>query len=460
MAAPVASFAGPASQVAPSTRGFATIQATDLGLSPRTAGTSLAGATDPDPDVFGVDGKVGVHVGTSTDDFLPALALTPEGKILSAGLSVDSATGRRIQVISVTRRLADGSPDPAFGDNGIVLLKSLRGQATHLEPTADGGVVGSGFEFVAGVPQAVVFRLDAAGRLASGFGDAGVVRPPAAADGFGIETWLDLQTDGKIVVAGLTSADSVNVDISVRRLLANGAPDTGFGTKGQKIVDLSGDDEAGAIAVQTDGKIVVAGQTAHDDDALALRLTADGALDTTFGTDGLATFNVNGLDAASQLALQSDGKIDIVGETRTAADAPRDSVLFRLLADGRPDPSFNDTGRVVFDNPGDDSGFGIGIEPDQSIVVSSFQFQQPAVVTDSFLNRVTSTGKADPRFGADGTVRVHNPEATFEVGLAVQPDGRIVTSGRRGGFNNRDSVGTIDRFRTNGSFDSSLTPTN
>jgi hypothetical protein len=132
-------------------------------------------------------------------------------------------------------------------------------------------------------------------------------------------------------------------------------------------------------------------------------------------------------------------------------------VLFRLLSNGRPDTSFNGTGQVVFNNPGNDGGFGVGVGPENSLVISAFQNVQQNTVTDSFLNRVTATGKPDPTFGTAGTVRLHNPEATFELGLEIQPDGKIVTTGRRGGFNGSnvvDSIGTISRFNTDGSFDS------
>ena len=74
-------------------------------------------------------------------------------------------------------------------------------------------------------------------------------------------------------------------------------------------------------------------------------------------------------------------------------------------------------------------------------------------MTDAFLNRITPAGKPDLRFGTGGRVVVHNPEASFVFGLAIQRDGRLVVAGRRGGFNIVDSIGTIDRFNPDGSFD-------
>jgi hypothetical protein len=78
------------------------------------------------------------------------------------------------------------------------------------------------------------------------------------------------------------------------------------------------------------------------------------------------------------------------------------------------------------------------------------------VLTHSFLNAITPAGKLDPTFGEGGTVRVINPESTVELGLTVQRDGKIVVGGRRGGFDGAsiaNSIGTIDRFNPDGSFD-------
>jgi uncharacterized delta-60 repeat protein len=153
------------------------------------------------------------------------------------------------------------------------------------------------------------------------------------------------------------------------------------------------------------------------------------------------------------VVMQNDNRIDVVGYTTVRAGIAGDAVVARLLGDGRPDTSFNGVGHLVLSNDGNDFGFGVGLGPDGSIVITSFQSQRRDTVTDSFLNRITIGGTLDRGFGTDGTVRVHNAEATFELGLAIQPDGKIVVAGRRGGFGIVDSVGTIDRFRQDGSFD-------
>jgi uncharacterized delta-60 repeat protein len=427
--------------------------AADPGNAASTPRSSTSGFVihDPDPEVFGEDGKVGVHGTSISDDFLGGLALAPDGKILASGFAIENTPDGLPQSVTVTRRNRDGSPDRTFGENGVVLLKELSGQAVHIKPTADGGVIGSGFENTDGPPNAVVFRLDAHGRLVSGFGDGGIVHFPSSGPGVGFR--LAIQPDGKVVLAGLSSPAD-DTDISVRRLLPNGAFDPGFGVDGETTVDLPGDDQASSVALQADGKIVIVGQTAQNNDAVAVRFTTDGSLDKAFGDDGIASLNAKGIENGAGIALQTDGKVVVVGGTRATLSDPKDAVIFRLLRNGHLDTSFNSNGRIIFTNPGNDSGNGISIARDMSIVITSFQAQQVDTVTDSFLNRVTSAGKPDLTFGTSGAVTVHNPEATFELGLEIQPDGKIVTAGRRGGFGVVDSIGTINRYNSDGSFDS------
>jgi uncharacterized delta-60 repeat protein len=426
------------------------------GLAPRAgAPHALTGAglitADPDPELFGLDGKVGVHLTSTSDDLFAGSALTPGGKILASGFGVENGEEGTPQFISVTRRNPNGSPDRTFGGTGVVQVNGLQGEAVQVVPTADGGLVGAGFVIAGDQVDQVVFRLDVNGRPVPGFGQNGVVRFPTTV-GQDFATNLVVQPDGKIVVVGSTARAADNNDLSVRRLLPNGALDPTFGTHGEFDVDVAGFDEATSVALQPDGKIVVVGDTSDSssaNDTLVIRLDRNGVMSRSFGNGGIVRLPAEG---AGNVVLQKDGRIALVA-TVEAPGAPFDAAIFRLLANGGPDTSFNGTGQVVMANDGDDVGFGIGLEPDGSIVITAFQAQQLDTVTDSFLNRVTSSGKLDPRFGTNGTVRVHNAEATFEVGLSIQPDGKIVVAGRRGGKDVVNSIATIDRFDTDGSLD-------
>jgi len=407
-----------------------------------------AGDGDPDPSIFGLDGKVGVHGSATSDDMLVGSSIAPDGKILASGYREESNG----EFSTVTRRNTDGSPDLSFGNKGVASVHGLNGPALKVVATADGGMVGVGYTLAGDSPDVAVFRLDASGQVVQSFGQNGVVQFHNPGPDLGTD--ILVQPDGKIVLIGFTAPTESTSDIFVRRLLPNGASDTGFGVGGEAVVNVSDSDQASAVALQPDGKIVVVGGTDLNNEGLVLRFNQDGTADQSFGTRGVVTLNPKGFTEAYDVAVQSDGKIDVAGYTASPEPGvPGDAVVFRLQANGLADASFNGNGRVIFANDGDDIGYTLGIEPDNSIVVSAFQPQENGEVTDSFLNRVTSNGALDPTFGTRGAVRVHNTEATFELGLSIQSDGKIVVAGRRGGFNIVNSIGTIDRFNLNGTFD-------
>jgi len=132
---------------------------------------------------------------------------------------------------------------------------------------------------------------------------------------------LALQADGKIVLAG-SSYNGAGGDFALARYNPDGSLDTTFGTNGTVTTDFGADYEESAttFALQADGKIVVAGSSYNgtgDDFALA-RYNPDGSLDPTFGTDGIVTTDFSGdSDSANDLALQADGKIVVAGHAYT-----------------------------------------------------------------------------------------------------------------------------------------------
>ena len=121
-----------------------------------------------------------------------------------------------------------------------------------------------------------------------------------------------IQSDGKLVVVGKSE------DALVLRYNAEGSPDNSFGTNGVVIYGGGKYDQGNAMAIQSDGKIVIVGRTnvaAMDVDVLVLRYNTDGSLDNTFGTNGIVTFDYNqgSVDYGWAVAIQSDGKIVVVG---------------------------------------------------------------------------------------------------------------------------------------------------
>src|SRR5262245_54609906 len=257
----------------------------------------------------------------------------------------------------------------------------------------------------------------------------------------------------------LTSAARLRLEtLEQRTLFSAGDLDHSFGVGGRMTADFfAGSDSAGAVALQPDGKIVAVGMTTSGggkDNFAVARTGPNGNLDLGFSNDGLVVTNfAQGDDAASDVAIQDDGKIVVVGWAENPT-SDVDFALARYNADGTLDLSFGTNGRVMTDFGGsDDMAHGVAIQADGKIVViGSIVGQAPALG----LARYNADGSLDSTFGASGLVTSSFiPGATLVAGngIALQADGKIV------------AVGTVNKFIVaarylpNGDLDSSFAGT-
>lgn len=230
--------------------------------------------------------------------------------------------------------------------------------------------------------------------------------------------------------------------------------DPGFGTGGVVSTSIGSTFDGGlAMALQPDGRIVVAGTTGTSGNAadlLLIRYLPDGSLDPSFGVGGITTLDVGTTDIAYDVALQADGAIVVVG---TIFGVGTDKVVARFTADGAVDPSFNGTGTLVIDDSfAEDQFYGVTIQADGRIVVVGQGFNGSK---DAFhIMRLMPDGSFDPSFGNNGQVEhligIDNCRA-YDV--AVMPDGRIVSVGTSfiTGQNGFDVA--VVRYLSDGSFD-------
>ena len=258
-----------------------------------------------------------------------------------------------------------------------------------------------------------------------------------------------IQPDGRILVCDTrTTSGTSNWDFVVARFNANGTLDTGFNFNGLVGIDFnSGFDYCTGIALQADGKIVVAGSTyaSGSQDFAVARLQPNGALDPTFGAGSgkvTVSFDLGGLiDVGKAVAIQSDGKIIVAGSASTASDGT-DFAVVRLLPDGTRDAAFNLTGRVTFgfDVPGNNSNDGalaVAIDGAGRIVLggnaSSTNGGTPS--SDFALARLLPNGQLDPNFDADGRANIAfdlRRQRRRPIQSADDPDGRAHRRRRRG----------------------------
>jgi len=257
-----------------------------------------------------------------------------------------------------------------------------------------------------------------AGSLDPSFGKGGIVATDHGlfAD-FGA---LALQPDGRIIVAG-----KIKFDFALARYTPDGKLDPGFGSSGTVTTDIGGIDYVNAVALQPDGRIIAVGQiTVFSsppiyDFALA-RYTPDGKLDPSFGRGGIVRTDVGGIDNARAVALQPDGRIVVVGSTGPSGG--EDYAVARYAPDGNLDPSFGRGGIVRTDVGGIDDARAVALQPDGRIVVAG-----------TVLARYTPDGTLDASFGSGGVVKT--PGSLLPGAVAFQPDDKVVMGGstRQGG---------------------------
>jgi uncharacterized delta-60 repeat protein len=286
-------------------------------------------------------------------------------------------------------------------------------------------------------------------------------------------TAVAVQSDGKAVVAGTFTPGGGTVhDIALARLNADGSPDTGFGSGGRVTLDfgLTGSNQqAAAVAVQADGRILVGGSVATNGSgawefALA-RFTAAGGLDVSFGAGGKETFAFGGDDFLTGLALQpADGKIVLAGHS----DQPSTAVFAaaRLNPDGTLDASFAAGGKQTIDFGAFNVANAVMLQPDGKILLVGSTGSR-GTPGDVAVARLTPAGLLDGSFGNGGkaVINAAAPNPVFwgdnseGLSVAVQPDGKILVGGDGIPQSNNVShvtVALLSRLNANGSQDTTF----
>jgi uncharacterized delta-60 repeat protein len=289
----------------------------------------------------------------------------------------------------------------------------------------------------------------AAGSLDPTFGIGGIV----TTDFLGQDEShsVAVQPDGKIIAAGRTTNH-----IAIARYHADGTLDTTFGDAGRVTINGPGNAVAALrVAIQADGKIVVAGNATAipfaDSDFAVARLLSDGSLDLSFGNGGLTTidFGTGSDDFATDFALQPDGKAIVVG--LSVDGSGQHFVATRLNSDGTLDSSFGSGGKQTVEFAPSSTGFArsVALQPDGKIVVGG-PISDPATITpddssDFGLARLNSDGQLDTTFGSGGKVTVDSgsTDGWSHVNLAIQRDRKILLVGTSGNGNS-DSGGHLD----------------
>lgn len=404
-----------------------------------------AGALDTS---FGAAGKAVSGVGP-TDDYAQAMAIQPDGKILVAGWG-NGPLGYAFELVRFQR---DGAVDPSFGNAGTVISAIGHGadQANAIALQPDGKILVAGS--VDEAPKGKSFalsRYNADGSLDTSFGTGGSVISSfgsASDEAFA----MVVQPDGKIVLGGHTRSATTGLDFAFARYNSDGSADAGFGTGGQVVLPIrSGNsrDSVYALALQTvAGEVRIVAVGGEGDFSVA-RLRADGAPDAGFA-GGAAVDSVFGtvIGAARAVAITADNRIVVAGHANHAF------ALLQLSADGLADNAFGTNGHVITPVSATnwDEAQAVAIQADGRIVVGGWVYAGNGSSGDHVVARYTADGTLDAGFGNAGlTITAVAPGTKADEGraLLLQVDDRLpaVRSVLAGSANDADQDFAVTRY--------------
>jgi uncharacterized delta-60 repeat protein len=358
------------------------------------------------PSAYAQDLDLSFGVNGTVTTAFPSYADAYSIAIQSDGKIV--AVGTQNNNYALARYTTAGSLDTSFSGDGMVDFNwSSTDIAYSVAIQSDGKIIVAGTS----ADYFSLARYTTAGLLDTSFSDDGVSGYFSSPHGSAYS--VAIQSDGKIVVAGF-STDNKNFDLA--RYTTTGVLDTSFDGDGKVTTDFGSVDGAYSVAIQSDGKIIVAGFS-NNDFALA-RYTTAGVLDTSFDGDGKVTSDLGGRDIGRSVVIQSDGKIVVVGEVSN-----NNYALARYTTTGVLDTSFDGDGKVTTDFGSVDVAYSVAIQSDGKIVVAG-------VSNNNFaLARYTTAGVLDTSFSGDGKVTQDFEHLDTAYSVAIQSDGKIVVAG-------------------------------
>ncbi len=403
---------------------------------------------------FDGDGKVTTNFGGDYDQ-ANCVAIQSDGKIVVAGSSWNGNS----YVFALTRYNSNGSLDTTFDGDGTVTtdIGGSNDGANSVAIQSDGKIVVVGNSF-SGRMKFALARYNPNGSLDTTLNGDGIVTTSigrSSAYAYSVA----IQSDGKIVVAG--SSDNGNdSEFALTRYNSNGSLDTTFDGDGTVTTNIGVySDGARSVAIQSDGKIVVAGYSdnGNNQDFALARYNSNGSLDTTFDGDGTVTTDIGGSnDAAISVAIQSDGKIVVAGDSLNGSYY--EFAMTRYNSDGGLDAMFDGDGKITTDiGSSNDGAHSVAIQSDAKIVVAGFSYNENN--QDFALARYNSNGSLDTTFDGDGKVTTDIGNSyDYARSIGIQSDGKIVVAGYSENGSNQDFA--LARYNVNEApIDITLSPT-
>lgn len=378
------------------------------------------------------------------------------GLVLALVLLVASGCAQTEEPVAEDESSTRRTLDPSFGIGGVTRL-SMSVEAERIlavAPGSDGAWYGAGFLSTGGDHSMAVARFDENGDPDTSFGQNGFASVNVATGGKTAEraSGIGVQSSGNVVLAGPVEHDPAapgdqagDTDIAAVRLTDGGAPDPTFGENGVARIDLGtgrlveesfvGDTMFG-VTVLEDDRILLVGAKLHDGpdetdrDFAVVRLTADGELDTTFGTEGVFVLDIeNGNESPRQALELEDGSVVVAGYTRNGAGVVV-PVLLKLDESGALVEDFDGDG-IASDEllPSVGEAYAVDLH-NGGYVITGYGRAAEGEKVDMVAARFTADGARDTEFGEDGLVRLDIAgEDDRGRDLVVLEDGSILIAG-------------------------------
>jgi len=383
--------------------------------------TAVHAGGDPDPG-YGADGKVVVDAGVAIYMSQYGLARDTADNLYLAGSTADE--GGVDSDFAIVKLDANGALVTAFGDGGRKVIDFGGDDVAEVVLIdANGNLFLAGYSDASGPDEFAVAKLDANGDLVDGFGDGGTRLYSFGGTSSAVFA-ATFDGAGKILLAGTSNALGT-YDFAVTRIDPDtSAVDALFHDDGLALVAVGdGTDDVNGIAVDANGDIVVAGSMLTDGfrgDIAAIKLDATGHLVTAFGNGGKVTRDVGEYEFGFALALDSDGSIVVAGQSG-ALVFRGNIVMVKWTSGGTPDMTFGDGGALVVDvdplaDDNIDAAYDLAFDDAGNLYVAG---SSDAAGDEDFVAiRLDPAGAPDPSFGSNGI-------ATIDFGGDDEPRGLV-----------------------------------
>ena len=379
---------------------------------------------------FGANGIVTADAGNlGLDDGVGVIKQLNDGQLMIAGRGRTIGFPPYESYLMLVKFQQNGTLTSGFGQNGFVITDlggDNEGLVSFYEKE-NGKIIAGGTSNQIGIFEHVLIQFTGEGSLDLTFGDNGIVYDSQTVFG-SVLTSLTMNQQDEFLATG-----TANGDVMLAKYASDGFAADNFGISGRVIHNLGELETITDCIVQTDGKILLAGtqaESGNPEGVILLRLLPDGSLDLSFNLSGWANLSLStNNNRPADITLLESGKILVIGFTTNQAETAFEIFALRLMPDGSYDSSFGTNGIARYDiGSGDDYASAVVLQPDGKAIIGGTA--NNGNDNNFCLIRINEDGSLDPTFGNNGIVITEiSPDNDGIADMELQADGKLVVAG-------------------------------